>query len=436
LTWSQEARAVTFSDCGNGNGTVTIANPANADGLQTVNGVTLCTASGSDVECSVNNTSVCPSEYPTELFFVTNTSTTAVTDDWVFWGRCGLNGGIDFCVVIDDDAESVHRVGMRGTSATATGTGGVDFMYFSYPATSPTVHLIEDSGMYNELEAAMWGESGADWLMGSQNKLVNKSIQREHLYGGDGDDDIRNIEGVHVNIIFGGKGTDFIDAGRQNDEVHGGDGWDIIVAGYGSDSVWGGDGPDVICGSSGTYTTGNPPSTWANPPYMQPSSYTGACDNTNNNDGVDVIFGEDGNDTIYGGKGNDWLYGGADVQGGFLGSADSDSLYGGGGGDFLWGAGGTDTLSGEGEDDILCDFDGDANTITGGAGDDTIWLEDEDPNNPANGTVDAGEDTNGMDVDQCGVDMDAASLTTCETVLPPPAPPSDLFSVCLPDTHP
>jgi Ca2+-binding RTX toxin-like protein len=90
--------------------------------------------------------------------------------------------------------------------------------------------------------------------------------------------------------------------------------------------------------------------------------------------GDDVAFGDAGNDSITGDAGNDSLSGGAgdDVVDGGLGD---DNLVGGAGADALLGGDGNDILMGG---TTGAPFDAASDTLSGGAGLDTLFLSDAD----------------------------------------------------------
>ncbi|SOB97771.1 Ca2+-binding RTX toxin-like protein [Rhodobacter sp. JA431] len=113
----------------------------------------------------------------------------------------------------------------------------------------------------------------------------------------------------------------------NDDRVLAGAGNDTVLAGEGDDTVWAGEGDDSVEGDVGN----------------------------------DSLLGEAGNDTLRGGVGDDTLEGG-------LGD---DSLIGGVGDDSLLGGDGNDTISGVGGDDIV--YGGAGNdSITTGAGSDAV----------------------------------------------------------------
>lgn len=121
--------------------------------------------------------------------------------------------------------------------------------------------------MGNALNNSILGGTGKDTLYGqSGDDYINGGKGNDSLSGGDGDD-----------TISGSAGNDVITGGAGNNSLSGGDGADRIYGGSGKDTILGGKGNDSLTG----------------------------------NDGNDVISGNDGNDTLKGGAGNDTLTGGA-----------------------------------------------------------------------------------------------------------------------------
>jgi Ca2+-binding RTX toxin-like protein len=169
-------------------------------------------------------------------------------------------------------------------------------------------------------------------------------------------------------VISSGAGDDVIYAGDGNDTIDGGDGWDVVFADAGNDIVLGGDGNDTVFGAEGN-------------------------DQLSGGNGDDDLRGDAGDDTIDGGAGGDFIIGGSGSNTIHGGDGD-DSLSA--GDDYGWataglnrifGDGGNDTilvraqgpvgahLSGGDGNDILGIAKPNGDTIDGGAGQDTIWIE-------------------------------------------------------------
>ena len=147
-------------------------------------------------------------------------------------------------------------------------------------------------------------------------------------YTGDPDGDMIDGNDAHLpgetgndDIVYGYGGNDYIQSDAGNDEVYGGTGNDTVVGGSGDDNLYGGDGRDSLYGGTG-------------------------ADTVSGDAGDDLMTGLAGADTLYGGTGNDEIrYAGGDVAEG----GDGDDLFT------------ADTVN----------FDGTANTITGGEGAET-----------------------------------------------------------------
>ena len=152
------------------------------------------------------------------------------------------------------------------------------------------------------------------------------------LSGTTEDDTLSGLLGA--DDILGAAGDDLIDGGAGNDTLKGGRGADTILGGIGRDVIRGGAGNDFLRGNF-------------------------ADDLISGNTGSDVLWGEFGNDELRGGKGNDILIGGR-------------------GNDNLRGNSGSDRLIGVDTININSDFGiGEIDTLTGGEGDDTYILADE-----------------------------------------------------------
>ena len=176
----------------------------------------------------------------------------------------------------------------------------------------------QDGGAGNDL---LMGEAGADKLFGG--------IGDDQLWGGDGDDimvgftpanDSRQMlnagetdndmlsGGAGNDLMLGGLGNDQLWGGTGNDELQGNDGNDALYGeagadrlfgGSGNDILYGGDGDDLLVGFTGT---------------NEAKQTLGAGETDD-----DFLYGGAGNDTLVGGLGNDYLDGGAgadDMEGG------------------------------------------------------------------------------------------------------------------------
>ncbi len=150
-------------------------------------------------------------------------------------------------------------------------------------------------------------------------------------------------------------------------------------------------------------------------------------------EGDDIALGDSGDDALFGGIGNDRLQGGLGNDA-LDGSLDDDHLEGGDGNDALRGGQGDDMLfGGEGDDLLVGDsLDGTGgvargvDVLSGGAGNDTLWLFGNDT-----GTGDTGEDlfrvinADTPDTHVTITDYDAADdqieIVYTDTASPPPS---------------
>ncbi len=161
-----------------------------------------------------------------------------------------------------------------------------------------------------------------------------------------------------LNVVDGGAGDDVISTGDEAAYAFGGAGDDDITVGEGAAAVFGGDGEDVITGGDGD------------------AAY---------------LDGGAGDDVIQGGDADEIIKGGVHVDG--TGESDDDVIDGGAGNDDISGGLGADDLSGGDGDDVIDHkgvvdedsgaerdafddhVDNEADTLDGGAGDDTLVFD-------------------------------------------------------------
>ena len=220
---------------------------------------------------------------------------------------------------------------------------------------------------------------------------ANPNDNRDLVNGGEGNDTI--FTGDDADTVFGDGGDDLIDSGIDADSVFGGAGNDTIDAGLGSDYVEGGAGDDVINAGIDAFSdyTGDDP-TLPNPALRDPVTGQPVVTDPNQNDGKDTVLGGDGNDSIttgddadviFGGNDNDTINAGIDddsVDGGagddsIIGGHGSDTILGQGGNDFI--NAGTSSLLGQADDSIDPVPENGLDFVDGGAGNDTIFGEDD-----------------------------------------------------------
>ncbi len=192
----------------------------------------------------------------------------------------------------------------------------------------------------------LFGEDGDDTIHGEQgDDRISGGAGGDILIGGDGDD-----------RIHGGAGDDTLDGGEGNDELHGGEEQDVLIGGPGDDTMHGDAGNDTLYGSDGNDELHGG--------EEQDVLIGGAGD--------DTVHGGGGSDSLDGGEGNDELHGGGD-QDTLLAGDGSDQLFGGDGDDFLSdGAGVDEVRGGDGDDHVVAAADGNADSFSGDAGEDTI----------------------------------------------------------------
>ncbi|MCA0246563.1 MAG: cadherin-like domain-containing protein [Proteobacteria bacterium] len=192
----------------------------------------------------------------------------------------------------------------------------------------------------------LFGEDGDDTIHGEQgDDRISGGAGGDILIGGDGDDK-----------IHGGAGDDTLDGGEGNDELHGGEEQDALIGGPGDDTMRGDAGNDTLYGSDGNDELHGG--------EEQDALIGGAGD--------DTMRGDAGNDSLDGGEGNDELHGGGD-QDILLAGDGNDQLFGGDGDDLLSdGAGADEVRGGDGDDHVVAAADGNADSFSGDAGEDTI----------------------------------------------------------------
>ncbi len=282
-----------------------------------------------------------------------------------------------------------------------------------------------DGGADNDL---LDGDAGLDTLLGNVgndtlhgddgNDLLDGSRGNDLIYGGAGNDGLTGGVALAVlgdddhDTLYGDSGNDIISGLRGNDLLYGDDGNDTLDAGLGNDTVYGGADDDRALGDLGTdlmygdfgfdlITYG----TRATPVVINlnsSDSINGAAgeldtlydfeaaeggsshDTITGNDqgnrllgnaGHDTIHGLGGNDTLFGHAGNDSLVGGSDADR-MYGGNDHDHLAGEAGEDFLDGQAGNDhLLGGDNRDTLIAIGGGALDSLTGGAGLDSFWLD-------------------------------------------------------------
>jgi V8-like Glu-specific endopeptidase len=152
--------------------------------------------------------------------------------------------------------------------------------------------------------------------------------------------------GTELDDAVDGKvGDDMVSGLGGDDTLFGADGADLLYGNVGEDLLVGGIGPDTLFGGQNIG------------PAASDGRFRTGADTLSGGDGADVVYGNIGGDRLNGNNGNDILYGGQD----------NDTLYGGDGVDVLFGNLGNDYFYGGG----VGMFNLQADTIIGGAGEDT-----------------------------------------------------------------
>lgn len=208
------------------------------------------------------------------------------------------------------------------------------------------------------------GTDGPDELTGG-DRMAERPVLREGtpdlgdvpvLDGGGGDDTILGTGSVYG---FGGVGDDVLQAGTGSSALYGGAGADVVAvvyeAGEAPQFLHGGSGDDVVQGGAGADRLGG-----------------GEHDTAPGGSGDDTLAGQDGDDTLRGGWGADLLTGGAGDD--LLDHRGTDAeLRIAEHHEHAWHVDGeADTLSGgRGDDTVRIDL---ADTASGGAGADVFWV--------------------------------------------------------------
>lgn len=197
-----------------------------------------------------------------------------------------------------------------------------------FGADGDDVITMDQSQATFNLQADIYGQGG--------NDRIRAGGERDYIDAGTGDDRVscgggRNIVylrdgndiangGDQRDFISGGNGADFITGSGNRDELNGDNGNDTIYGdyttddpenedSYGSDLIFGGRGHDWISGGL-------------------------AKDVCFGNDGNDTVIGGSSRDELFGNVGNDSLDGGGDNDS-LWGGGGADTLVGGGGRNYI-----------------------------------------------------------------------------------------------------
>lgn len=174
----------------------------------------------------------------------------------------------------------------------------------------------------------------------------------DYIDGGTGNDTLYGMGGKDE--IHGGTGNDVIDGGSGDDKIFGDAGDDNILGSLGNDTIRGGTGNDTIDGGLGNDKINGDAGKDLIHGFAGDDALNGGADD-------DMIFGDGGNDIIHGDAGNDMLWGwsGKDIIYGdagndiLFGEQCCDVLYGGAGNDEFHGGVGNDTMFGDSGKDLF-----------------------------------------------------------------------------------
>jgi Ca2+-binding RTX toxin-like protein len=276
--------------------------------------------------------------------------------------------GNDVLFGIENVTGSNFNDDLTGSSAANTINGGAGFDSMNGGGGDDIYIVTSGDEIVDGTESDAAGVSGTDTVQSAFDYSLASAINVENLtltgttavtaIGNDEDNTI--IGNTAANIIDGGVGTDILQGGLGNDTYYIDD-TDDSITGETTTS-----GTDWVVSTATSYTLAS------NVENLRViSSATGLT--AVGNALVNTILGGRAGDTLNGGAGNDAV---SDLLGG------NDTLIGGDGVDVLKGGKGTDTLAGGisagglTPDNVASTTtaDGDADTLEGGAGNDTYYV--------------------------------------------------------------
>ncbi len=220
--------------------------------------------------------------------------------------------------------------------------------------------------------ATIDGNNTDETLLGSsENDVIN---------GFDGADTIYSFGGE--NLVYGGNGNDSVYGGDANDTLYGGLGDDSLVGTNGIDTIYGGAGHDVIrlgelfYGAAGFVDAGT-----GNDAVTVVETSTAVLEGGLGIDGLNIFWSQLGaadvvtinfaTQTAVSANGANLTFSGFERLYAYLGAA-NDIVTGSGRDDSLWVNKGANRVNAGGGNDFVRYDLGDANTLAGGAGDDTL----------------------------------------------------------------
>jgi Ca2+-binding RTX toxin-like protein len=251
---------------------------------------------------------------------------------------------------------------LLGSLGADTLDGGTGVNTVSYEASDARVTVDLSKGV------GQGGHAEGDVLRNIQ--AVLGSAFGDHLVGSAGNDTLSGLEGR--DSVVGGAGNDLLLGGLGNDTLEGGEGDDLLGGGAGADRLMGGDGNDTLRGGAGA-------------DRIDGGAGTNRVSYIDSDAAVTVDL--EGGQNLGGHAAGDRLFNIQQVVGSafddvLIGrNAGADTLFGGAGDDSLDGNAGADRLFGDAGDDTLVG-DGGADRLFGGAGNDSLsggdgndWLE-------------------------------------------------------------
>jgi len=312
---------------------------------------------------------------------------------------------------------------MSGYGYSVDGGAGTDTVSFAN-ATHSVYLTADDFTSIEALIGTAYGDdlSGATSIDGGAgDDTITGTNGNDTLKGGDGNDTIRGAPYPYTN-----SGNDVIDGGNGNDTLYGGDGTDTLIGGAGNDVLYGGSGHEILSGGTGndnlrgdsnfttaTYqdATGGVSVDLDNRDAQNVGGGQGTDtlfvienligsafnDKLNGNEYDNVLTGGDGDDTLSGGTFTSYYNDGNDTFDGGAGNDTVSYAYGGGvtvslaisgpqnvGGNCgidklisienLIGSQGNDVFTGNGLANVFDMSGGAVDTVSGGAGDDTVVM--------------------------------------------------------------
>ncbi|MDB5297886.1 MAG: Alkaline phosphatase [Phycisphaerales bacterium] len=241
------------------------------------------------------------------------------------------------------------------------GGSGTDTVDYGYATLGCVVSLddVANDGMWFIFSEGDNAHSDVENVLGSgKADTITGSSAANALDGRGGADTV--VGGGGNDALHGGADNDTLRGGAGNDALYGDAGDDFLDAENGSiyeaDTFWGGTGRDTVSYASRTVGIRIQLDDVANDGFADDHGSGTEHDNVHTD--IEVAVG---------GAGADGLYG----------NAFANELIGGGGSDYIDGAGGPDVLRGGAGDDVIYAKDNFFfETVDGGAGNDTAWIDD------------------------------------------------------------